>query len=124
MRTSFVYTAQHVNQAIEEMLNACEIDKQQVDVILLDNVRNMKKQWMIWRYQLWAASQTLKLDVHEVLLSQCSVTDSPANKRKVEGQCWNSICRIRKSHMKVFTLFQQNEKMEGMIEKQCRYFFS
>ena len=46
--------------------------------------------------------------VHEGLLSQCSIIDSPANARKVVGQCCNSISRIRKSHMKVYTLFQQN----------------
>ena len=32
----------HIKQAIKEMLNACEIDKQQVHVILPDNIRNMK----------------------------------------------------------------------------------
>ena len=29
--------------------------------------------------------------------------------RKVVGQCWNSMCRIRKSHMKVHTLLKQNK---------------
>ena len=38
--TSFV---EPVKQAIEKMLNVCEIDKQRVDVILHDSVRNMKK---------------------------------------------------------------------------------
>ena len=41
MRTSFVGTAEHVKQAIEEMLNVCEIDKQRVHVILHDSVRIM-----------------------------------------------------------------------------------
>ena len=54
-------------------------------------------------------THTLQLAVYEGLLSQCSVTDSPANIRKVVGQCCNSICRIRKSHMKVY-FFQQNKK--------------
>ena len=77
---------------------------------------------MIWRYQVCAASHTLELAVHEGLLSQCSVTDSPANTRKVVGQCCISICRIRESNMKVYTLFQQNKKP---IKEQlgCRYFF-
>ena len=47
---------------------------------------------------------TLQLAVHEGLLSQCSIKDSPANAGKVVGQCCNS--RIRKSH----TLFQQKKK--------------
>ena len=37
------HKSEHVKQAIEEMLNACEIDKQWVHAILHDNVRNMKK---------------------------------------------------------------------------------
>ena len=52
------HTAEHVKQNIEVMLNACEMDKQWVNVILCDNVRNMKKAMMIWRYQAWAASCT------------------------------------------------------------------
>ena len=44
------------------------------------------------------------------LLSQCSDTGLPANTRKVVGQCCNSTCRIRKSDMKVYTLFQQNTR--------------
>ena len=56
-------------------------------------------------------THTLQLAVHEGLLSQCSIIDSPANARKVVGQCCNSICRIRKSHKKVYIfLFQQNKK--------------
>ena len=55
-------------------------------------------------------SHTLQLTVHEGLLSQCSVTDSPANTRKVVGQCYNSICRIRKSHMKVYFVFLNKKK--------------
>ena len=31
------HTEEHVNQATEEMLSACEIDKQWVHVILRDN---------------------------------------------------------------------------------------
>ena len=33
---------------------------------------------------MWAVSDTLQLAVLEGLLSQCSVTHSPANTRKVE----------------------------------------
>ena len=51
------------------------------------------------------ASHTLQMTAHKY-----SVTDSPANTRNVVGQCCNSICRIRKSHMKVYALFQQNKK--------------
>ena len=40
---------------------------------------------MVWKYKAWAASHTLQLAVHEGLLSQCSITDSPANTRKVEA---------------------------------------
>ena len=36
-------TANNVKQAVEEMLNACEVDKQLIHVVLCDNVRNMKK---------------------------------------------------------------------------------
>ena len=54
-------------------------------------------------------SYTLKLAVLEGLLSQCSITHSPANTRKVEANVVKA-CRIRKSHMKVYTLFQQNKK--------------
>ena len=68
----------------------CEIDKQRIHVILRDNVRNMKK----------------AIDDMEV---PC-ITASPANTRKVVGQCFSAICRIRKSHDKVCTLFQQNKK--------------
>ena len=52
----------------------------------------------------------LRLPVYEGLLSQCSVRDSSANTSKVVGQCCNSNYRIRKSHIKVYTLFQQNKK--------------
>ena len=31
------------------MLNAHEIDEQRIYIIIRDNVRNMKMQWMIWR---------------------------------------------------------------------------
>ena len=63
---------------------------------------------------------TLQLAVHDGLLLQHSVTDSPANTRKVVGQSCNSICRIRKSHMKVYHLFQQQKKnIKGQLG--CRY---
>ena len=68
-------------------------------------------------------SLTHQLAVHEVLLLQCSVTDSPANTRKVVGQCCISICKIRKSHTKVYTLFQQNKKTTKE-QLGCRYFFA
>ena len=35
------------------------------------------------------------------------------------GQCWNSICRIRKSRMKAFTCFNNIKKSI----KECIYFF-
>ena len=54
-------------------------------------------------------SHTLKLAVLEGLLSQCSVTHSPADTRKVEANVVIA-CRIRRSHMKVYTLFQQKKK--------------
>ena len=37
------HTEKRVQQAIKAMLNACEIDKQHVHIILCDNIRNMKK---------------------------------------------------------------------------------
>ena len=46
-------------------------------------------------------TSTLQLAVHEGLLSQCSITDSPDNATQMVGHCCSSICRIRKSHMKV-----------------------
>ena len=104
-------TAEHIKQAIEDRLNACDIDKQWVDVILHDNLRNMKKAVDDMEVtSVGRVSHTHQLAVHEGLLSQCSVTHSPANTRKAICQCWNSICRIRKSHMNVHTLFQQNKK--------------
>ena len=100
---------EQVEQAIEEMLNVCKIDKQRVGVIFHDNIRNMKKAiYDMEALSVGCVSHTLQLTVYEGLLSQCSVTESPANTRKVVGQCCNSICRIRKSHMKLYTLFQQN----------------
>ena len=91
-------TAEHVKQAIEEMLNACDIDKQHVEIILHDNVRNMKKEMDDMEVpSMHCVAHTLQLAVHEGLLSQCSITDSPGNARKVVGQCCNSICRITKS---------------------------
>ena len=51
-------------------------------------------------------SHTPQLAVHKGLLSQCSIRDSPVNTSKMVGQCCNSI---RKSHMKVYTLFHQNK---------------
>ena len=55
-------------------------------------------------------THTIQLAVHEGVLSQCSITDSPGDARKVVGQCCNGMCRIRTSHMTVYTLFQQNKK--------------
>ena len=84
-------------------------------VILRDNVRNMKKAVDDMEVpSMGCVSHTLLLAVHEGLLSQCCITDSPANTRKVVGQCWNSLCRIIKSHMKVYTLFQQNKNKKLM----------
>ena len=92
------------------MLNACEIDKQRVQVILFDNVKNMRKNNDDMAVpSVSCVSHTLQLVVLEGLLSQCSVTHSPANTRKV-GANVVIACRIRKNHMKVHTLFQQNKK--------------
>lgn len=111
------HTAEHVKQATEEMLNACEIDKQR---LLRDNVRNMKKAMDDMEVpSVGCISLTLQLAEHEGLLSQCSVTDSTANTKKVVGQCLNSICRIRKSHMKDILCFNKIKKNI----KECRYFF-
>ena len=55
-----------------------------------------------------SVSHTLKLAVLEGLLSQCSITHSPANTRRVEANVVIA-CRIRKSHMKVYTVFQQSK---------------
>ena len=85
-----------------------QIDKQCVHVILHDKVRSMQKAMEVPSVD--CVMHTLQLAVHEGLLSQCSVTDLPANARKVVGKCCNSIWRIRKSHIKVYTLFQQNKK--------------
>ena len=70
-------------------------------------------------------SHTLQLAVHEGLLSQRSVTDSPANTRKVVGQCYNSIYSIYFVYIIVYTLFQQNflkNPIKGQLG--CRYFDS
>ena len=88
-----------------------DIDKQHIHVILYDNIRNIEKAMDDMEVpSVGCISHTLQLALHEGLLSQCSVTDSPANTRKVVGQCCSIIYRIRKSHMKVFPLFQQNNK--------------
>ena len=61
------------------MLNACEMEKQHVHVILRDNVRNMKTAVDSWEVpSMGCISHTLQLAVHEGLLSQCSVMDPPA----------------------------------------------
>ena len=51
----------------------------------------------------------LQLAVHKGLLSQCSITDSPADTKKMVGQCCSNIFRIRKNHMNVYTLFHQKK---------------
>ena len=58
--------------------------------------------------------------VHEGLLSQCT---SQTDLLTQGGRSANVgiACRIRKSHMKVYTLFQQNRNKKLM---ECRYFFS
>ena len=68
-------------------------------------------------------SHTLQLAVHEGLLSQCRITASPANARNMVSQCCISLCRIRKSHMKIYALFQQNKKKTIKERLGCRYFF-
>ena len=68
------------------MLNACEIDKQRIHIIWRDNVRNMEIAMDDMEVpSMDCISHTLQLAVHEGLLSQCSVTDSPANTRMVEA---------------------------------------
>ena len=74
------------------------------------NVRNMKKAVDDMEVPRVCCVSHTSAAVHEGLLSQCSITDSPVNTRKVVGQCCNSIFRIRKSHIKVYNLFQQNKK--------------
>ena len=75
------HTAEHVKQTIEEM--------QRVRAILYDNVRDMKK-------------AIDDVEVPSVVHTHC-VRRSP---RLVPPyhlllcQCFNSVCRIRKSHMK------------------------
>ena len=52
------------------MLNACERDKQQVDIILLANVRNMKKALdNVGVQSVGCVLHTLQLAVYEGLLS-------------------------------------------------------
>ena len=66
------------------MLNMCEIDKQHVHVILRDSVRNMKKAMDDMAVlSVGCITYILQLAVDKGLLSQCIVTDSPANTRKV-----------------------------------------
>ena len=116
IRTSFVGLIQHEKQEFEGVVNTCEIDKQRVHVILCDNVSNMKK-------AVDDFSHTLQLTVHEGLLSQRNITDSPARARKVGCQCCNNICRTRKSHMKVYTLFRQiNKPSRGTAWMQVLFF--
>ena len=104
------HTAEHVKHATEEMLNVCEIDKQCVHIILHDSVRNMKKAMDDMEVPSVGCVSHTSAAVHEGLLSQCSIIDLTANTKKVVGQCCSSICRIRKSHMKVYTLFQPHKK--------------
>ena len=65
---------------------------------------------MIWRYQAWAASRTHFSWLYMRVCCHSAQSDSPANARTVVGQCCNSICRIRKSHIKVYIFFQHNKK--------------
>ena len=68
------------------MLNLCEIDKQRDHVILFDNIRNMKKAVDdMEEPSVGCVSHTLQLAVHKGLLSQCSITHSPAHTRKMEA---------------------------------------
>ena len=73
MFTSFVDLIQHVKQAIEEM----------------GNKQAMSPCHFIWqckKYKRGRGCVTLQLAVHEGLLSQCSITHSLANARKIVGQ--------------------------------------
>lgn len=80
------HTAEHIKQAIEEMLNAWEIDKQRVHVILRDNARNMKKAMEdLGVPSMGCVAHTLQLAVHEGLLSQRSITETMAVARKIVG---------------------------------------
>ena len=92
-----LYKAEHVKQAIKEMLNTCETDKQCVHIILRDNVRNMKKAMDDMEVpSVGCVSHTLQLAVQKGPLAQSSVTDSPGNERKVVGQCCNNNKNIIK----------------------------
>uniref|UniRef100_A0A1A8MBN7 Zinc finger, BED domain containing 4 n=2 Tax=Nothobranchius pienaari TaxID=704102 RepID=A0A1A8MBN7_9TELE len=80
------HTAEHVKQAIEEMLNSWGIEKERVHVIVRDNAQNMKRAMEDLAVpSLGCVAHTLQLVVHEGLLSQRSVTDTMANARKITG---------------------------------------
>ena len=67
----------------------CEIDKQRVHVILQDNIKNMQKE--IDDMEVPSVDCVSHTPL-EGLLSQCSITASPANTRKVVGQCCITKC--------------------------------
>nr|XP_054604940.1 zinc finger BED domain-containing protein 4-like [Nothobranchius furzeri] len=80
------HTAEHVKQAIGDMLNSWGIEKERVHVIVRDNARNMKRAMEDLAVpSLGCVAHTLQLVVHEGLLSQRSVTDTMANARKIIG---------------------------------------
>ncbi len=68
------------------MLNNWGIDKQRVHVILRDNAANMKKAMRDMGVpSVGCVAHSCQLCVHEGLLSQRSVTETPANARKIVG---------------------------------------
>ena len=105
------HTAEHLKQATEEMQNACEKDKHASMPFYVPAWGIGKKAMDDMEVpSVGCISHTLQLAVHEGLLSQCRITASPANARNMVSQCCISLCRIRKSHMKIYALFQQNKK--------------
>ena len=63
----------------------CELDRQCGRVILHDNIRNMKQAVDDMEASSVGCVSNTSAAVHEGLLSQCSITDSPANTRRVEA---------------------------------------
>ncbi|KAA8577696.1 hypothetical protein FQN60_016783, partial [Etheostoma spectabile] len=91
------HTAEHVRQAISEMLNAWGIDKQHVHVILRDNARTMKKAMdELGVPSLGCIAHSLQLAVHEGLLSQRNIIDALANDGKIIGHFKHSTLAYSK----------------------------
>ena len=78
------------------MLNAFEIDKQRIHIILCDNLKNMKKAKDDMEVpSVCCVSHTLQLAVHEGLLSQCT-----SHTHLLKQGMWSAnaviACRIKK----------------------------